>query len=105
MKLVQILAIFSLVLVAPLSPSAYSFDRDSSAPSVTTQQTALDESQLETHKTYINKDGKVVHSPSKSKTGEVPDGATALCNDSTYSFSLHHRGTCSHHGGVARWLN
>lgn len=30
-----------------------------------------------------------------------PAGATALCNDGTYSYSTHHRGTCSHHGGVA----
>lgn len=31
-------------------------------------------------------------------------GATALCNDGTYSYSQNRRGTCSHHGGVARWL-
>src|SRR5262249_53652195 len=31
-------------------------------------------------------------------------GATALCRDGTYSFSQHRSGTCSHHGGVARWL-
>ncbi|WP_431221094.1 DUF3761 domain-containing protein [Leifsonia xyli] len=30
-------------------------------------------------------------------------GATALCNDGTLSFSAHHQGTCSHHGGVAVW--
>lgn len=30
-------------------------------------------------------------------------GPTALCNDGTYSYSAHHRGTCSHHGGVAVW--
>ena len=30
-------------------------------------------------------------------------GATALCNDGTYSYSANHRGTCSHHGGVAEW--
>ncbi|BCW08923.1 hypothetical protein NtRootA4_40930 [Arthrobacter sp. NtRootA4] len=30
-------------------------------------------------------------------------GATALCNDGTLSFSATHRGTCSHHGGVAVW--
>ena len=30
--------------------------------------------------------------------------ATNLCGDSTYSFSQHRRGTCSHHGGVATWL-
>jgi hypothetical protein len=32
------------------------------------------------------------------------DRPTAICRDGTYSFSMHHRGTCSHHGGVARWL-
>jgi hypothetical protein len=31
-------------------------------------------------------------------------GATAQCRDGSYSFSEHHRGTCSHHGGVASWL-
>jgi hypothetical protein len=30
-----------------------------------------------------------------------PDAATALCNDGTYSYAAHHRGACSHHGGVA----
>jgi Protein of unknown function (DUF3761) len=34
-----------------------------------------------------------------------PPGATARCRDGTYSFSQHHSGTCSHHGGVAVWLN
>jgi hypothetical protein len=34
----------------------------------------------------------------------APPGATALCRDGTYSFSQHRSGTCSHHGGVARWL-
>src|SRR6266516_4709936 len=33
-----------------------------------------------------------------------PPGATALCNDGTYSYSQHRRGTCSHHGGVRSWL-
>ena len=31
-------------------------------------------------------------------------GPTAQCKDGTYSYSQHHQGTCSHHGGVARWL-
>jgi len=34
-----------------------------------------------------------------------PVGATAICNDGTISYSAHHRGTCSHHGGVAEWCN
>ena len=52
---------------------------------------------------YTNSDGKQVHSPAYS-SGSVPAGATALCGDGTYSFSQHRSGTCSHHGGVAKWL-
>jgi hypothetical protein len=52
---------------------------------------------------YINKDGQRVQSPTYSKT--VPPGATAQCRDGTYSFSRNHRGTCSHHGGVSKWLD
>ncbi len=33
-----------------------------------------------------------------------PQGATARCRDGSYSFSQHHSGTCSYHGGVAGWL-
>lgn len=48
---------------------------------------------------YTNVSGNHVQSPSNN-----PSGATAQCNDGTYSYSQHHSGTCSHHGGVARWL-
>ena len=51
---------------------------------------------------YTNSEGNRVHSPAFSKT--VPAGATAQCNDGSYSFSQNSRGTCSHHGGVRRWL-
>lgn len=70
-----------------------------------TQEASPSESDLEAHGHYTNKDGKTVHSPSKSKSGSIPAGASAQCRDSSYSFSRHHSGTCSHHGGVARWLN
>jgi outer membrane biosynthesis protein TonB len=30
-------------------------------------------------------------------------GATAKCRDGSLSYSAHHQGTCSHHGGVAVW--
>ncbi len=30
--------------------------------------------------------------------------ATAQCQDGTYTWSGHHRGTCSGHRGVRRWL-
>jgi hypothetical protein len=52
---------------------------------------------------YTNKDGIKVQSPTHYDS--PPSGATAQCADGSYSFSLNHRGTCSHHGGVARWLD
>lgn len=33
-----------------------------------------------------------------------PAGATAQCSDGTYSHSQNRARTCSHHGGVAKWL-
>jgi hypothetical protein len=33
------------------------------------------------------------------------NGATARCNDGTYSYAQHHQGACSQHGGVAEFYN
>ena len=68
-------------------------------------QADVNESNLTGHGHYFNSDGDEVHSPSETVDGSIPDGATAECRDGTYSFSRHHRGTCSHHGGVESWLN
>jgi Protein of unknown function (DUF3761) len=62
-----------------------------------------DESDLDNHDTYRNHDGQTVHAPAHSRSGDIPDGATAQCRDGTWSFSRHHSGTCSRHGGVAAW--
>ncbi|WP_074263027.1 MULTISPECIES: DUF3761 domain-containing protein [unclassified Paraburkholderia] len=62
-----------------------------------------DESDLTSHGHYVNKSGQEVHSPAKAKNGGVPTGASAKCIDGMYSFSRHHSGTCSRHGGVAEW--
>jgi hypothetical protein len=53
---------------------------------------------------YRNVSGACVHRPVRTQNNAVPAGATAQCRDGSYSFSQHARGTCSHHGGVARWL-
>lgn len=58
-----------------------------------------------TGKGYINSCGAYVPSPTRTGDGRPPVGATAQCRDGTFSFSQSRRGTCSHHGGVARWLN
>lgn len=39
-----------------------------------------------------------------TQTAAPSQGATAQCRDGSYSFSANRSGTCSHHGGVARWL-
>lgn len=62
-----------------------------------------DESELATHNHYVNKSGLEVHSPSADVAGKIPSGSSAKCRDGTYSFSKHHSGTCSRHGGVAAW--
>jgi hypothetical protein len=83
--------IISVALVAPWVVHA-----DAPAPS---------ESQLVERGPYINKDGLQVHPPAHTKDGRQPVGASAQRRDGSYSFSRHRQGTCSHHGGVSRWLD
>jgi hypothetical protein len=82
---------------------------------------------------YKNSDGDCIPDPSKAPSGALPvdgtpglvtapgfvggtspgvatvpggppPGATAMCRDGDYSYSTHHSGTCSGHGGVRQWL-
>lgn len=53
---------------------------------------------------YRNAYGEWVRSPTWTPDSLPPPGATAQCGDGSYSFSNTRRGTCSWHGGVARWL-
>lgn len=62
------------------------------------------ESDLTSHGHYVNHAGETGHSPSTTVSGAVPAGASAVCGDGSYSFSRNPGGTCSHHGGVAKWL-
>lgn len=49
---------------------------------------------------YTNSDGQLVHSPTCE---DYSKNYTAICRDGSYSYSRHHRGTCSRHGGVKSW--
>ena len=50
---------------------------------------------------YRSVDGSMVHRPTR---GNIDYGrVSAVCGDGSRSFSHHHQGTCSHHGGVASW--
>ena len=71
----------------------------SSTNNQTTQQT---KPSCTDNGTYTNSKGKDVKQPESCSS--APQGATAQCRDGTYSFSQSRRGTCSHHGGVAKWL-
>jgi hypothetical protein len=78
----------------------------------TTQQPSQDQNQQQQQRqskpkctdngTYTNSKGEIVKRP--ENCSKAPQGATAQCGDGTYSFSQSRRGTCSHHGGVAKWL-
>lgn len=69
-----------------------------------TQDVTNGSTQLIEQGSYINRDGIEVHRPAHTTSGAVPPGASAQCRDGSYSFSLYHSGTCSHHGGVSSWL-
>jgi hypothetical protein len=94
------LCLFALVLNGVLvAPSDAQQQPQQGAQGVTTDPTALIE-----QGSYVNREGDSVHRPAHTLSGAVPAGATAQCRDASYSFSENHRGTCSRHGGVARWL-
>jgi Protein of unknown function (DUF3761) len=53
---------------------------------------------------YINCDGQCVAVPQDS--GRVPnDAPSGVCVDGRPTFSRHSQGACSHHGGIARWID
>jgi hypothetical protein len=84
-----------LLLVAIVGPA---IGRDLSP------QARPDEANLDRHGYYTNISRHQVHQPAKSLNGNTPSGASAQCRDGDYSFSEHHSGTCSRHGGVDKWL-
>jgi hypothetical protein len=68
-----LMAILTLAIAG--SPAAYA-RQPASTPAT---QTEPNETDLQSHGHYTNKDGQNVHSPSKSKSGKAPDGASARC--------------------------
>jgi hypothetical protein len=73
-------------------------------PQPTPQAQPVSKAQLIEQGSYTNTDGQLVHRPAHTVNNQIPAGASAQCRDGSYSFSTHHSGTCSHHGGVATWL-
>lgn len=95
----------ALLLAALAALDAHADDKSPANSTPPSAQSASSVSTaLSNDKHYVNKDGNEVHSPAKTANGQAPAGATARCGDGSYSFSQHRSGTCSHHGGVATWL-
>ena len=92
-----------LALAVTLLPAfAQLSQQPSQNPSTQPQQQRQPKLKCTNNGTYVNSKGETVKRPENCST--APQGATAQCNDGTYSFSQSRRGTCSHHGGVAKWL-
>jgi hypothetical protein len=50
--------------------------------------------------------GRSARPPERTTSRKSGSGkATALCKDGSSSYSEHHSGTCSGHGGVEKWLD
>jgi len=67
-------------------------------------QSAKSDQKLSNNRHYHARSGDRVHSPATTPDQKPPKGATAQCRDGSWSFSESHRGECSRHGGVKRWL-
>jgi hypothetical protein len=50
--------------------------------------------------TYVAPTSSTANSTTTTATSTNQNGATALCNDGTYSYAANHQGACSRHNGV-----
>jgi hypothetical protein len=97
-----------VVLTFTLSPQCLTSQAQSSPQpstnSASTSQNKPNPSKVDctNNGSYTNGQGQTA--PRPEHCSGPPKGATAQCRDGAYSFSQSRRGTCSHHGGVTRWL-
>lgn len=102
MKAIRGISALALACVLSVAQAQYAAPQQQPQRQSTTQQQAAQP----TYNTgyYTNRAGQAVHRPERTVGNVAPAGASAQCRDGSYSFSRSRRGTCSHHGGVARWL-
>ncbi len=91
----------ALVLAALLIP-VFAQTPQHPSPNQAAPQQQQTKTKCTNNGTYVNSKGETVKRPENCSA--APQGATAQCRDGSYSFSRSRRGTCSHHGGVAKWL-
>src|SRR4029077_11547670 len=106
-KLVVVVALLFALFPRPIisqNQAPSQSDASSASSSAKAQQNQKDKDKVSCADsgTYVNSKGQTVKRP--ENCSGPPKGATAQCRDESYSFSRSRRGTCSHHGGVAKWL-
>jgi hypothetical protein len=99
---VSVLALVLTFLSQPLVPQSQTDSQSGQKTTANGPKSKQTTANCTNNGTYINSKGETVKRPENCSA--APQGATALCRDGTYSFSQSRRGTCSHHGGVAKWL-
>jgi len=95
-RFISILALVTALL------ASFSAQTPQPPPGQTAPQQQKSQPKCADNGTYVNSKGQTVKRPENCSA--APQGATAQCRDGSYSFSQSRRGTCSHHGGVAKWL-
>jgi hypothetical protein len=93
----------SILALATILFASLSAQTPQSSPTQPTQQQQQKpQPKCRDNGTYVNSKGETVKRPENCTA--APQGATAQCGEGNYSFSKSRSGTCSHHGGVAKWL-
>ncbi|HEV7645900.1 MAG TPA: DUF3761 domain-containing protein [Pyrinomonadaceae bacterium] len=79
------------------------------APTYTIEPVKIYQPEIATERPRTTEPSVTPSAPAIAAPAAAPEPAsavpTAICNDGTYSYSLNHSGTCSHHGGVSSWLD
>ena len=98
--------VFAFSLLIFIQAQLISQSQTTSQPGTTTTATDTKPKQEQptctNNGTYVNSKGQTV--PRPETCSAAPKGATAQCREGSYSYSQSRRGTCSHHGGVDKWL-
>src|ERR1022692_3460101 len=103
-RLLSTATLVLVLLAQPMASQAPSTSQSGSTGASNSAQTKGQQPQpnCTNNGIYTNSKGQTVKRPENCSS--APKGATAQCRDGSYSFSQSRSGTCSHHGGVAKWL-
>jgi hypothetical protein len=99
----SVLALVLTFLSQPSVPQSQTYSQSGQKSTANGSHSKQTTANCTNNGTYINGKGETVKRPENCSI--APRAATAQCRDGSYSFSQSRRGTCSHHGGVSKWLS